>query len=97
LIPECVDHRIQKRSDNCIKYGQKLIQMCGGGRPCIEEYQRTKEQDYYSDMSRKCGQSLGGTSWRVFQNSEYGDNIGNDQYEEGAHRGESTVDCDHEF
>jgi hypothetical protein len=25
--------------------------MCGGGRPCIEEYQRTKEQDYYSDMS----------------------------------------------
>ena len=33
----------------------------------------------------------------MFLYSDYDDNIGNDQYEEGAHRDESTVGCDHEF
>ena len=33
----------------------------------------------------------------MFLYSDYDDNIGNDQYDEGAHRDESTVGCDHEF
>ena len=96
-VPECVNDWIQERSENCIKDGQKLIQEYRGRWPRVEKYQRTKEQDYYSDVSWKCGQSLRWTTWRVFLNSENDDNVGNDQNEDGANRDEPTVGHDHEL
>lgn len=48
-------------------------------------------------MSWQGGEGLGYTTWGVFPNSDQNEDVGNNQYEEGAHGDESTVGGDHEL
>lgn len=74
FVPQCINGRVQDGYNHEVQNGQELIHWHSRKWPYVHKDAWSKEQNYHTNVSRKCREGLGQTAQGLFPyNKQYED------------------------